>query len=54
MGTASPMRQVVRLGKYRLFHAARDHFKYPGLHLWTGRRHVQVWPLARLGRGSDQ
>lgn len=43
MGTSVPMRRVGKLGKFQLFRADK-HFLYPGLHLWTGRRHRQVWP----------
>lgn len=43
MGAAAPMRQVARLGRFRLFHAGPA-FVHRGLILWTGRGHRQVWP----------
>lgn len=44
---ASPMTPVVTIGRFRLFYAERSRFTYPGLHLWTGSRHVRVLPLPR-------
>ena len=41
------MRRVARLGRYKLYWAARSGFVYPGLHLWTGNRHVRVLPVRK-------
>lgn len=38
---ASPMVPVI---KGRLFWANRKWFTYPGLVLWTGKRHLRVFP----------
>jgi hypothetical protein len=46
------MRLVGKLGRFQLFWADAS-FKHPGLHLWTGHGHRQLWPLHRFGRGAD-
>lgn len=49
----TPMEQVAHVRRFRLYKAVGRHFQYPGWHLWTGKRHVQLWPLWRLGRSGD-
>ena len=60
-GVGQPMTLLVRFGrkphpvdrkKYgaprvALFWAERGTFTAPGLHLWTGSRHVRILPLPR-------
>ena len=52
MTCSSPMTQVMRVGRFRVYRAGA-HFKYPGLHLWTGKGHRQLMPLRRFWRRSD-
>lgn len=53
MGTSTPMEQVVRVERFRLYKAHGRHFKHQGYFLWTGKRHIQLWPLWRFGRSGD-
>lgn len=53
MPITTPMKPVAKVGKFQLFLARGRQFANEGLHLWTGRRHVQIWPLSRFGKGSD-
>ena len=45
MGVSSPMRKIGKVGRFSLYYAERGRFVNPGYVLWTGRRHVRVWPL---------
>jgi hypothetical protein len=42
------MRKVGHVGRFPLYWASRKRFKYEGLHIWTGRRHVRLIPLNRF------
>lgn len=57
MPITTPMEQVTKVGRFRLFRAEGRHFLHQGLHLWTGKHHVQLWPIFtfewRLGRRTD-
>ena len=50
---SSPMEKVGQVRKFKLYRAGTG-FAYPGYHLWTGKRHVQVWPLRRFGKSGDE
>lgn len=51
--TTTPMELVIKVGRFQLFRAKGKHFLHEGYHLWTGKRHVQLWPLSRLGKVVD-
>lgn len=44
---SSPMTTLI---KGRLYYANRRWFTHPGLHLWTGKRHVRILPSPRRRR----
>lgn len=41
------MHRVAKLGYFKLYYAKRSVFRHPGFHLWTGKRHIRVFPLPR-------
>lgn len=43
------MRRLVTVGRFRLYYADRRTFLEPGFHLWTGKRHIRVLPIPKLG-----
>jgi hypothetical protein len=41
---SSPMTTIVR---GRLYFAGSKRFTHPGIHLWTGKRHIRILPLPK-------
>lgn len=54
MTVEASMKPVKKFKRFSLYRASGRGFKYPGLHLWTGKGHRQVWPLYRFWRNSDR
>jgi hypothetical protein len=49
----SPMKPLGRLFGLKWYWASpRERFVYPGIHVWTGERHVRVLPLPKRRRWS--
>ena len=42
MSGHSLMKLLFTVGKFRFYWAERGHFLYPGLHVWTGKRHRRL------------
>lgn len=43
----SPMKRLFGVGKFILFWAERKRFTHPGIHLWTGKRHIRLLAVPR-------
>jgi hypothetical protein len=54
MPISTPMNKVADTGRFKLYKAYGLHFLHQGYFLWTGKRHIQVWPLWRFGRSGDR
>jgi hypothetical protein len=47
MCCSSPMKHLFTVGRFKFYYANRSRFKYPGIHLWTGIKHIRILPLPK-------
>lgn len=48
MSASSPMKPLFKLGRFSFYWAERRWFTRPGVHVWTGKRHVRILPFRRI------